>query len=433
MSTFEDILNDPAYKVAPAPKSKPERKLRSVPKSEPVVTPGGADAIDAAEAHAEETKRQAKRLTGWVLPDNIMQMVVPPQAYAIAPYLPVGCATGLSGQGKVGKGFLTLAMMLCVAAGRPFFGHPVTQGDVWYFSAEDSPDRVMERAQSILKDFTPEERARAVKHFHAFDAVGKGLFFVATMSGAAVITDVCVRISEMVGKAVFVVVDTVSRINPLPENSNEGMALVVAAAEVIARRTGACVLLNHHVGKSQARSGEVDMYSGRGASSFGDNCRSVLTLSHATDEQVKCFDEATQEQQRDNNVRVLTHSAASYGREAPTMYLLRRENGTFAKLDPVTDLVTPLAEWLRTKGLVTFSRYTLTQTHAKNIWAPAPSRSAINKFIDASIRDGILVEAVGGQGGGKQYRLSSATPEHIADLDAGVREVVEGSWLDIQE
>lgn len=391
-----------------------------------------AQAVDQFRRAQAAVAQETNGLDVWNLGADIMTQVIPPQQYAVRPYLPLGCATGLSGQGKVGKSFLALLIMLSVAAGRPCFGCDVLQGDVWYFSAEDKPSRVMERAQAILQEFTPEERTKAIQHFHCIDAVGKRLFFVATIHGAAQITSVCDQISQTVGKAVLVVVDTVSRINPLPENSNEGMALVVSAAEVIANRTGAACVLCHHVGKSQARGGETDMYAGRGASSFGDNCRSVLTLSHAMEAQVKAFDERTQEQQRMNNVRVLTHSASSYGREASQVYLLRRDNGTFEKLNPVTDLLTPLAEWLHTKGMPTFTAFMLKRTYAKEIWSPTPGRSDIEKFIDGCIRSGMFIRAEGGKGGGEHYRLSPVTPELIESFDSRTVGIISDprGWLD---
>lgn len=385
-----------------------------------------------ADAFEEHSKKSAipEALTTWALGADIMTRVIPPQEYAMRPYLPLGCATGLSGQGKVGKSFLSLQMMLSVAAGRPFLGCTITAGPVWYFSAEDKPERVMERAQSILKDFTEEERQRAIANFHAIDAVGKRLFFVATIHGTAQITAVCDQIAATVGKAVLVVVDTVSRINPLPENSNEGMALVVSAAEVIASRTGAAVCLAHHVGKSQARSGETDMYAGRGASAFGDNCRSVLTLSHATDSQVKTFDERTQEQQRLGNVRVLTHSASSYGREAAPAYLLRRDNGTFEKLNPVTDFLSPLQDWLRAKGLTTFSQRMLLRNNTREIWNPTPSRAELERFISHAVATEVFISAGKGQGGGDHYRLNMTTPETITAMDGRVIQDITGEgWL----
>jgi regulatory protein RepA len=398
--------------------------------------PPVADTVRAAVADAFAQQAQKfetpEPLSVWTFDENIMTEVIPSQVYAVRPYFPLECVTGFPGPGKVGKSYFMLLVMLSVAAGRPCLGCPVQQGHVWYFSAEDKKNRVKERVQEILKDFTAEERARAATHFHCIDAVGKRLFFTVSNRGAPQITDVCERISTLVGKAVLVVVDTVSRINQLPENANESMALVVSAGEVIADRTGAAVVLNHHVTKAGARSGETDMYAGRGGGAFADNCRSVLTLSKATDAQVATFDERTQEQQRLGNVRVLTHSASSYGREALPVFLLRRDNGTFAKLDAVMDLLSPLTEWLQSKGLTSFTRRMLRQSHAKEIWPTTPSRAEIDRFVDQSIRAEVFIRADAGQGGGERYRLSEGTPENIEAHDARTLHQTSGDdeeWL----
>jgi regulatory protein RepA len=383
-----------------------------------------------ADAFAEHAKpAEPEPFDVWTLSPNIMEEVIPLQQYAVTPYFPLGCVTGLVGRGKSGKSFVTLEAMLSVAAGRSFLGCPVQQGHVWYFSAEDRPDRVKERVQRILKDFSPEERARAIAHFHCINAVGKRLFFTVSIKGGPQITDVADRISALVGKAVLVVVDTVSRINQLPENANESMALVVSAGEVIADRTGAAVVLNHHISKSGVRGGETDMYAGRGGGAFGDNARSVLTLSDATEAQVATFDERTQEQQRLNNVRVLTHSAASYGREAAPLFLLRGDDGTFEKLDPVIDLLSPLTEWVWAKGLTYFTRRMLRQTHAKEIWSQTPSRTEIDRFIDLSVRTEVFLPADAGQGGGERYKLSPATPGMLCAKASEPQRAAEDAWL----
>jgi hypothetical protein len=385
---------------------------------------------DAFEEHAQKSPTP-EPLDVWTFDDKIMTEVIPSQQYAVRPYFPIGCSVGLSGQGKVGKSYLMLLVMLSVAAGRACLGCPVQQGHVWYFSAEDRPDRVRERIREILRDFTPEERAKAAKYFHCINAVGKRLFFVASVHGAARITEVIDRISETVGKAVLVVIDTVSRVNPLLEN-NEHLALIVSAAEVIAGRTGAAVVLTHHVGKGQARSGVTDMYAGRGGSAFGDNCRSVVVLSYADEKQVRTFDEWTQDEARRHKVLVLTHAASSYGAEAGPVFLHRRPNGTHELITPVSDLLTPLVAWLKSKELTAFSRKMITETHVKEIWPEhAPSRAELLKFINASIENGaLLVSETKARGGGTRLQLSPATLEAIEAFDSKVIRDSEGKEWD---
>jgi RecA-family ATPase len=378
-------------------------------------------------AAAVETETKAKAaahtdlLATWTLPANIMEMRVPEQRYAIRPYFPLECATGLAGQGKVGKSYLTLYALLCVAAGRPFFGCEVQGGDVWYFSAEDRPDRVMERAQAILADFTDKERALATKRFHAIDAVGRNLFFVAMVNGGATITNVAERIAAAVGKAVLICVDTVSRVNPLSEQSNETMALIVSAAEKIASLTGAAVCLNTHVGKAQARSGETDMYAGRGGSAFGDNCRSIVVLSRATDKDAEKLTDALQAEQRENNLLILTHAASSYGREAMPLYLVRRDNGTIGAVegeilrDESRDTgaeMQGLLNWYSGPNKTRPFSVSEAARHSRKRWTKMTQRQT-EAFLDQAIDSGLLASAGKGPTGGILYLPAAADPFSI--------------------
>jgi RecA-family ATPase len=362
-------------------------------------------AFAAETAAAAAGAPAADLLATWTLPANIMDLAVPVQRYAIKPYFPLECATGLAGQGKVGKSYLTLYALLCVAAGRRFLGCEVTGGDAWYFSAEDRPDRVMERAQAILAEFTEAERALAVKRFHAIDAVGKNLFFVAMVQGGAVITNVAERIGAAAGKAVLIVVDTVSRINPLSEQSNETMALIVAAAEKIAGTTGAAVVLNTHTGKQQARSGETDMYTARGGSAFGDNARSIVVLSRATNADAAKLIDKLQVAQSENNLLILTHAASSYGREAASRFLLRRANGTLAAVeggtlrdtgrDAETEMHRLVTWFTSVNERAPFSETAIART-ARSQWTDMGERAA-KAFIKNAIQTGRLTPQGSGQ------------------------------------
>ena len=68
--------------------------------------------------------------------------------------------------------------------------------------------------------------------------------------------------------------DTLSRIHQLDENSNGDMARLVATLEHVAASTGAAVLYLHHVSKGSARDGQTDQQqAARGASALIDNAR----------------------------------------------------------------------------------------------------------------------------------------------------------------
>lgn len=72
----------------------------------------------------------------------------------------------------------------------------------------------------------------------------------------------------------LVIFDTFTRWHQLDENSNSDMAKVISVFEMICRKTGAAILLLHHVGKSMAREGRQDeQQATRGAAAITDNAR----------------------------------------------------------------------------------------------------------------------------------------------------------------
>ena len=287
-----------------------------------------AEKRTAADAAAVDATTRAQPLPTLRVPADIMTRVVQPQEYALRPYFPKRCVTAFVGQGKSGKSFVALAACLGVAAGRATFGCEVSAGDAYYFSAEDRWERVLERVREILRDFSDAERKRALDHFYVIDAVGQSLFLITfSQSGGIVVADTAMRIIETVKTASLIVIDPISRINPTRED-NETFALLVSVGEKIAGATGAALVYAHHVGKSQARSGQTDLYTGRGGSSLGDNARSVVVLSRPTPRELVGLAEPLQSAARNHNLLMLTHAALSYGREAKPLYMLRYPNGT---------------------------------------------------------------------------------------------------------
>jgi hypothetical protein len=82
------------------------------------------------------------------------------------------------------------------------------------------------------------------------------------------------RVIDYSTGARLIVLDTLSRIHSLDENSNGDMARLVATLEHIAASTGAAVLYLHHVNKGSARDGQTDQQqAARGASALIDNAR----------------------------------------------------------------------------------------------------------------------------------------------------------------
>lgn len=106
------------------------------------------DLLDKIELEARALDRKKALLArlpkGWT-GQEIMMTDFPPVKMSVVGLIPAG-AVLLSGVFKIGKSFLVLQLMNCIARGEPFLGHGVAQGRVVYIALEDGPARIKERA-----------------------------------------------------------------------------------------------------------------------------------------------------------------------------------------------------------------------------------------------------------------------------------------------
>lgn len=56
---------------------------------------------------------------------------------------------------KTGKSWMMLDLALCIAQGKDFLGHPVRQGNVFYFSLEDTYERLQDRLFRLADEISP--------------------------------------------------------------------------------------------------------------------------------------------------------------------------------------------------------------------------------------------------------------------------------------
>jgi hypothetical protein len=382
-----------------------------------------------AAQHAEHATRQAKKISWTPLPADLMSREFPARPYAVYPYCGRGLTCGLVSVGGLGKSGLILQWCLHVAAGRTWNGHPVTQGTAWYLSVEDDADEIMRRAKRILADFTDAERALALKHFKMEAALGKGLHLVEQSAGAPIATDVAAEIAKTIGKdAVLVALDTVARLNGSTEG-NESLSLLVSASDHLARYTGAAVVLAHHVSKEAGRAGTADLHAGRGGSSFGDNCRSIVALIRATEEHMASYDDDTRDAAASGEVVTLVHAKSNYTRLAKPLFLMRDTDGALRAFTPKVDLLAGISAWMHANGRDTFTRREV-RGKVSQIWG---ERRISQRVADKAIADGIASGAVlvdgSRQGGGTMLRMAPGTTDAVASLARVTDETETGDWL----
>lgn len=144
------------------------------------------------------------------------------------------------GTAKHGKTFVALDLALCVATGRPWWGHAVEQGPVLYIAGE---------GVGGLK-----KRVRAWSRHHDVPLDKADFFVLPRMVRASMREEKkalldAIRASGKTFKLIFI--DTVARaMLGMDENDTKAMGLFVGLCDELKEKTGASVVVVHHAGKN---------------------------------------------------------------------------------------------------------------------------------------------------------------------------------------
>lgn len=258
----------------------------------------------------------------------------PPELDFIWPGFLSGTVGALIAPGAAGKSFWALEAAMAVASGIPsgdIIGlHPTRSGTVVYFAGEDPAPALIQRLHSIGRYLSPDARKAIARNLSLEAIMGKRLNIMAEQHLAKVL--------EYCAGSRLIVLDTLSRIHQLDENSNGDMAHLVATLEYVAATTGASVLYLHHANKGSARSGLLDQQqAARGASALIDNARWCGYVAKMTPDEAKGLSESTNgdaitAQRRSLFVR-FGISKQNYGITPTDKWYQRREGGVLLPVE----------------------------------------------------------------------------------------------------
>jgi len=208
----------------------------------------------------------------------------PPVPDFIWPGFLASTVGALIAPGATGKSFWTLeaAMSIaCSVAGGDLVGlAPTHTGRVVYLAGEDPQSALVRRIHAIGKHLNAQAREAISKNLTVKSIMGQRLNVMDKAQLRRIIDDST--------GARLIVLDTLSRIHSLDENSNGEMAELVTTLEHVAAVTGASVLYLHHVSKGSARDGLTDQQqAARGASALIDNARWCGFVAAMTGEEAK--------------------------------------------------------------------------------------------------------------------------------------------------
>ena len=200
----------------------------------------------------------------------------------VLPGLLTGTVGTLFSPGATGKSFLLLEAAMgiaCSVAGGDLLGlrAGLSSGRrVAYMAAEDTVPVLEHRIHAIGQHLQPEAREVIADALDIECMVGRRFNIMDDRHLRA--------LAEFAAGARLLVIDTISRVHQLDENSASDMARLLGNLEFVAGETGAAIVFAQHVSKSAAREGQGDQqHAARGSSVLTDNARWGAALTRMTE------------------------------------------------------------------------------------------------------------------------------------------------------
>ena len=197
----------------------------------------------------------------------------------VLPGLLSGTVAMLAAPGAAGKSFLALQSAMSISCGNDLFNiwgeHPLP-GHTLVLAVEDPAEILQHRIHNIGTTITEPERAMIAERMAVMPLFGNS-FGVACKNANGIFESAWIEEIIKYCKDVsvrLIIIDTLNRsLGGLDENSNGDMGALLAILESISKKTGAAIMILHHMNKGSVRDGATDQAASRGASALVDNCR----------------------------------------------------------------------------------------------------------------------------------------------------------------
>ena len=257
----------------------------------------------------------------------------PPHLDFVLPGFLSGTVGTLFSPGGVGKSYFAMQAGISIAAagcdGADMLGFAPRGGRVVYFAAEDPAVVLRRRLHAIGGHLPPETRQEVGERFDLIPVMGQFLNMAKDEDIEAV--------RQYASNARLIVLDTLSRVHQLDENSNGQMSALMQCLESIAASTGAAILYLHHVSKGSASTGQADQqHAARGASALVDNARWGASVSKMTTDEAAAWSDSTSlapiGEYRSHYLR-FSVSKQNYSEPVPDRWFRREAGGVLAPVE----------------------------------------------------------------------------------------------------
>lgn len=262
--------------------------------------------------------------------------------------------------GSTGKSFFAIQACMSIAAGRDLFGlfggSEIVAGPVAYLALEDPLDvfwhRIYGIAEYLRKHRTHDEyihTIEAMRHIHLHGLYGHGYRPMdhEDLTPSAHFKQTISHVKKQGAR--LVVVDTYSRfLSGQSETDNAIASTLVALLEQLCKEANTSVLIIHHTNKMSQFAGEQgNQGAARGASALTDNARyqmNMWTMPSADAERHGVLP--------DDRKQYVFAEATKTNHMAPQglQWLQRRSGGVLVGIDPLPEVVRPVARGQRGGG-----------------------------------------------------------------------------------
>lgn len=243
-----DVASTPAPPLSAGPNATPAASP-DVPAAATDKSPARHTSLQTSSGASDRSSDFRVYLDGIYSLQDLMGRAFPPQEWIVEDLLAPGLYL-LCGRPKLGKSWLSFLLVISVAGGTEFLGHPVKEGTVLYLALEDTDARLQHRAQKLLADSEAPANAYLRTQWPRVDQGG----MQALALFLAEHPDTC-----------LIVIDTLAKIKPPPRSRNassydEEYALI-GDIKRVADEFGVAIVLVHHTRKMEA-SDPLDEISG---------------------------------------------------------------------------------------------------------------------------------------------------------------------------
>jgi AAA domain len=274
---------------------------------------------------------------------------IPPREWLYGTRLVRRFVSVLAAPGGVGKSALALGQAVALACGKPLLGERVHHSTpAWVLNLEDPLDEMNRRLAALLRLHRLDDAAVAGRLFLHSGRSRRVCMAQLGPDGGIVHPDREAVVAAATAAGIgLIVVDPFVKSHLLDENSNPHMDAAATAWAEVAERTGAAVLLVHHVRKTGANGGNsaLDVEASRGAKALTDAARSASMLAAMSPEEAERLSVPPGERWR--YVR-LDDAKANMAPRAEAALWYRLEGvplGNVSALYPYGDTVAALTPW----------------------------------------------------------------------------------------